>query len=221
MPNQQVNTPMLISPIMMTPKYLTPKQLQELYLDQVGDMSIRNGPLVPNSERESTRVEIEKADYVERSTLMSAPILFQTMVQKAATCPFNYSSVFMNKMHQKALADKCDASIYKCGDSVEKVESVISCTGAGETTAMYFGLSPTSLNGEIGYADFLASIADNSFVFRQLGNNSAEGGMIRFWWSFTQQWAPTDYFLLFLRILLCVLYIYARDAGVCLLRLGF
>lgn len=141
----EVNTPMLI---MMTPKYLTPKQLQELYLDQVSDMSIRIGPLVTNSERESTRVEIGKTDYTEHSTLMSAPILFQTMVRKTVKCPFNYSLVFIEKMHQKALADKCNLAIYKCGDSVGEVESIISCMGEGEETAMFFGLSQTSLNGK-------------------------------------------------------------------------
>jgi hypothetical protein len=102
---------------MMIPKFKTPKQLQEIYLDQVGDMSVRNGPLVSNRMRESTRVEVKKKDYVEQSTLVAAPILFQTRGAKTAVCPYNYSSLFVQNMHERALVDKCDDSIYACDRS--------------------------------------------------------------------------------------------------------
>jgi len=79
---------------------------------------------------------VKKADYVERSTLVAAPILFQTKGTKTAECPFNYSSVFVQRMH----------------------------------------LMPLTFVGKTGYADFLSSIADNPFVFRQLQNGSTAGG---------------------------------------------
>ena len=173
---EQVNTPMLVSPIMMIPKFHTPKELQELYLDQFGDFSIRNGPLVTNTEREKTRVEVEKTDYGERSTLVAAPILFQTKGTKTAACPYNYSSVFVQQMHETAMADKCEESIYACEDKVSMVESMSTCTSQGSQTEMYFGLMPSDFAGKTGYADFLASIADNPFVFRQLQNVATAGG---------------------------------------------
>jgi hypothetical protein len=41
---------------------------------------------------------------------------------------------------------------------------------------MHFGLMPSKFVGNIGFADFLASISDNPFVFRQLQNGSTAGG---------------------------------------------
>ena len=84
----EVNTPMLISPIMMVPRHIPPGELQEEYLKNVGDISVRSGPTITNRERVETRVKVEKADFVQRSTLMAAPILFQTRARKTATCPF-------------------------------------------------------------------------------------------------------------------------------------
>lgn len=167
---------MLVSPFMMIPKFQTPKQLQELYLEHFGDFSIRNGPLITNKERESTRVEVEKTDYGERSTLVAAPILFQTKGTKTAACPFNYSSAFVKQMHETAMADKCEQSIYACEDKASMVESISTCTSQGNQTEMHFGLMPSDFAGKTGYADFLASIADNPFVFRQLQNGSTAGG---------------------------------------------
>ena len=162
---------MYVSPIMMIPKFKTPKQLQEIYLDQVGDMSSRNGPLVSNRVRESTRVEVKKQDYMERSTLVAAPILFQTRETKTAECPFNYSSLFVQNMHAKALVYRCDDSIYACDDAtISNIESISTCLGKGNQSEMYFGLSPQTFQGQTGYSDFLATMADNAFV------GSTEGG---------------------------------------------
>jgi hypothetical protein len=79
-------------------------------------------------------------------------------------------------MHETAMADKCEKSIFACEDKVSMVESISTCTAKGNPTAMYFGLMPLTFVGKTGYADFLSSIADNPFVFRQLQNGSAAGG---------------------------------------------
>ena len=42
----------------------------------------------------------------------------------------------------------------------------MACVEEHEDTATFFGLAPTDLFGKTGYADFLSSIADNPFVFR-------------------------------------------------------
>jgi hypothetical protein len=162
----EVNTPMFISPIMMIPEYLTPFELQKEYLTHVVDMNVRKGPLVTNRERLSTRVPVKKVDFVERSTLMAAPIIFQTRSRKTATCPFNYSTEFISKMHAKALEDNCDDSIYSCDAFLSEPISIMACMGQQEDNTTFFGLTPTKFNKQTGYADFLSSITDNKFVFR-------------------------------------------------------
>jgi hypothetical protein len=79
-------------------------------------------------------------------------------------------------MHETAMADKCEKSIFACEDKVSMVESISTCTGNGNQTEMYFGLMPLTFVGKTGYADFLSSIADNPFVFRQLQNVATAGG---------------------------------------------
>jgi hypothetical protein len=151
---------------MLIPKYRTRIQLQQEYLKYVDDMNLRKGPLVTEEKRLKTRVAIEKRDFAERSTLMAAPILFQTMVQRTAKCPFNYSTEFISKMHDKAMAEKCDDSIYTCDASTSEKESIMACNGEVEKNATFFGLTPTRFNAQDGYADFLSSITDTKFVFR-------------------------------------------------------
>ena len=144
---------MLISPIMMTPQYRTPKQLQEAYLTNFNDMAARRGPLVSNRERTNTRVPVSKADFAQRSILMSAPIIFQTRARRTTDCGFNYSTTFLQNMHAKAMEDECDGSTYTCEDSVvANTVSIMACMGELEENATFFGLKPTLFNGDIGYA---------------------------------------------------------------------
>lgn len=89
------------------------------------------------------------------------------MAKKSTTCLFSYSSEFMAKMHAKAMADKCNPLIYSCDEDVlQNVESIMSCIGEEEDNVTFFGLEPTTFDGDKGYADFLSSVADNSFAFQ-------------------------------------------------------
>jgi len=163
----EVNTPLLISPIMLIPRFRSAKELQEEYNLHAHHMAVRRGPPSSDRVRKESRVPVEKTEFVGRSTLMAAPILFQTMAQKTTQCPFNYSSEFLYKMHSRAVQDKCDASVYNCdGQILDSVESIMSCLDTAGSNTTFFGLDPTVLNGETGYADFLSSIADNAFVYR-------------------------------------------------------
>ena len=72
---------MLISPIMMVPEMLPSAKIQEEYLQNVEEMSVRSGPTVENKVRVQTTVPVDKKDFGPRSTLMAAPIIFQTRVQ--------------------------------------------------------------------------------------------------------------------------------------------
>ena len=109
----------------------------------------------------------EKLEFVGRSTLMAAPILFQTRANKTAHCPFKYGSEFLNNIHSKAVRDKCDPSTYVCDDqTLSSVYSVMSCLDDVVNTEPFFGRVPTDFNGATGYSDFLFSIADNAYVYR-------------------------------------------------------
>ena len=94
-----------------------------------------------------------KADFTPRSSLMSAPILFQTMARRSAECPYNYSSLFVQKLHAKAMRENCQDSTFKCDQAVvQSAESIMACVGAAEDNATFFGLTPTNFNGNTGYA---------------------------------------------------------------------
>jgi len=149
---------MLISPIMMIPSFQPQKALQEMYLKQSLDMSLRKGPLTTNGERQATRVSVAKKDYEERSTLMAAPILFQIIRDKTTKCPYNYSSTFVTNLYEKALVDKCDASIYKCDESLLKnAEDVMACLvestwNESSPAPQHLGANATEFRNMTGYA---------------------------------------------------------------------
>ena len=111
------------------------------------------GPTQTDRERLGTRIRVTKADFTPRSSLMSAPIRFQTMARRSAECPYNYSSLFVQKLHAKAMQENCEESTFKCEEAVvQGAESIMACVGAPEDNATFFGLTPTIFNGNTGYA---------------------------------------------------------------------
>jgi hypothetical protein len=91
----EVNYPILISPIMMVAKELPMVQLQQLFYKNFNEIKLRVGPINQNSERVKTSIPIEKVDYVPQSVLMATPIIFQTRVEPTSTCPFQYSTKWL------------------------------------------------------------------------------------------------------------------------------
>jgi hypothetical protein len=81
---------------------------------------------------------------------------------------FKYGSEFLSNIHSKAVRDKCDPSTYVCDDqTLSSVYSVMSCLDDVVNTETFFGRVPTDFNGATGYSDFLSSIADNAYVYRE------------------------------------------------------
>jgi len=153
--------------------------IQEEYLSNVQEMSVRSGPTVENKVRVQTRVPVDKKDFGPRSTLMAAPIIFQTRVQPTADCPYNYSSSWVTKQHAKAVGVKCSAP-FECDERIVADKfSVMACPGEPQETDFYFGLRPMEFVGETGYADFLYSIVDNDFVFRTDSNDTDAQGELK------------------------------------------
>ena len=172
----EINYPVLISPIMMLPRALPAAKVNEEYLKRVQEMAIRTGPVTGNDERVKTTIPVEKQDFDPISTLMASPIIFQTRVQPTSDCPYAYSSSWVARQHEKAVESRCKKP-FQCEDEViDNVFSVMSCPGRAQEQGSVFGLFPASFLGATGYADFLYSITDNEYVFR---NDSRGQGELR------------------------------------------
>ena len=98
--------------------------------------------------------------------LIAPPIIFQTRRGKATLCPFSYSSHFLLAQHDEVKNQTC-ALPYGCeAEVLQRAEKTLSCRGGEKTNGSYFGIVPSSFGGEIGYADFLFSLTDNPFLYR-------------------------------------------------------
>jgi len=160
----EVNYPILMSPIMMIPQHLPFGMLQDIYYQQAGEMGIRAGPLVASGERQQTKIAIDKVDYVRKSALMATPIIFQERVHPTATCPYEYSTDWIQSQHDKVL-DMCTLP-FTCSDNVmQNSEATLSCAGSPVLDEREFGLEPQVFEN-VGFADFLFSITDTQFLFR-------------------------------------------------------
>lgn len=164
----EFNYDVLVSPLMMVPGALPFAAVQELYLTNAKDMLSQTGPLVSSAVREEQpRIQLNKQDFQPRSVLTAPPIVFQTRVEPSRSCPFNYASDFISAVHGKARDSKC-AVPYLCSEEVlEDPAMTMACPGGAKREGTVFGLAPNKFNSMIGYADFLYSITDNSFLFRE------------------------------------------------------
>jgi hypothetical protein len=163
----EFNYPMLISPIMLIPEAVPAATLQSLYLKNMPEMATRIGPVSTTRERKLMAVGLSKEDFTPRSTLMAPPVLFQTRNQPTAECSFNYSSQYIIHQDNKAMRERCTYP-YQC--QAMEPEAIMSCGGgekhAAKNMSKYFGLEPMVFQEKTGYADFLYSIADVEYVYR-------------------------------------------------------
>lgn len=162
----EISYPMLISPIMLIPEAIPFSSVQQAYLKAAATMAQRKGPrLTARAMKEEQIIPIEKQDYTPRSVLIAPPIIFQTKRSKASTCKSNYSSTFITQQFDRMYSSKCQAP-YQCDvELLAKPELIISCPGESITTAS-FGINSTDFQGDTGYADFLFSLTDSPFLFR-------------------------------------------------------
>lgn len=158
----------LISPIMLVPKELEFAAVQELYYIQEARMRFREGPSVSRQEAaQQDKVLLNKDDFVERSALLAAPIIFQTRVNPATSCPFKGSTAFIENEHAIAVTQVC-APPFQCEEDFKLAEQhTFACPGdASKTRWGEFGLAPVEVSGDVGYSDILYSITDIPFLFR-------------------------------------------------------
>jgi hypothetical protein len=112
-------------------------------------------------------IEVDKSAYLPRSVLIAPPLIFQTRVTPSSTCPYSYSSTFIQQQHTKVTEDLC-AAPYHCSDQVmQQAHTSLACAGAAQSKGTTFGINSSSFDGRVGFADFLFSLTDNPFLFRE------------------------------------------------------
>jgi len=166
--SMEINYPMLITPLLLIPKALDFATVQQTYLSSSANMNVREGPRLARKEMviEQT-IDIQKTDFLPRSVLIAPPIIFQRRVEHSSTCPYSYSTTFIQQQHAKVLKGKC-ALPYRCpADVLISPETTMSCPGEAKTNGSVFGILPSSFDGQVGYSDFLFSLTDNPFLFRE------------------------------------------------------
>ena len=165
----EVNYPMLISPLSIFPAALSDANVQGLFYKLINDMPMRTGPRVQQRERVKQMVPLEKRDYVPKSALVAAPIIFQERKQVApGGCAIVYSGQWAQSQERKAAEERCTAP-YVCDASsgASEIGSAISCPAEFQLdNTTHFGLVSSEFLGRTGFADFLTSMTDNSFVYR-------------------------------------------------------
>jgi len=151
-----VNKPVLMSPISLYPVALLPHQVQDRYYDSADDMRVRRGPVAPFR----LPVSVSTKQYDHRSALVAPPMVFQAR-QNRSRCEFAYSNEWVDAQQHIAEQELC-SGVYECDGAVEP----ISCSGEPEN-ATYFGLNRVRFGSEEGYAEFLFTISEYDFVFRE------------------------------------------------------
>ena len=163
----EVNYPMLLSPMTLVPKALPDAKVQSMFYQSVNQMPARVGPRIQQRERAKQVVPLTKRDYVPKSALLAAPVVFQERKMLSPSgCEVTYSSQWEKEQQRKTAEERC-AAPYACEHLAKKAQqdSVISCPGSANPTG-HFGLESTEFLGKIGFTDFLYSISDNEFLNR-------------------------------------------------------
>lgn len=163
----EVNNDVLLSPIMMIPDYVSPAYVQQVYLKASSAMAERGGPRLPkrNSKQEQL-IKIDKQDYAMTSVLIAPPLIFQTRKSASDTCPFNYSTEFINQQHKRMINSKCQDPFSCPSDLAQEPRLTVACPGEAKDKGFVFGINVSKFAGEYGYTDLLFSLTDNPFLYR-------------------------------------------------------
>ena len=163
----EVNNDVLLSPIMMIPDYVSPAYVQQVYLKASSAMAERGGPRLPkrNSKQEQL-IKIDKQDYAMTSVLIAPPLIFQTRKSASDTCPFNYSTEFINQQHKRMINSKCQDPFSCPSDLAQEPRLTVAYPGEAKDKGVVFGINVSKFAGEYGYTDLLFSLTDNPFLYR-------------------------------------------------------
>lgn len=153
----EVTTEMLLSPVEVTARSFTLSQVQRQFYGKRASMRRITGPALPELEFKR-RLARSKAKEVmgfdQRVALLAPPLLFQTRAQVGACSPV--TAPFLEAQWKLVRAAHCPQP--DACPTIRSPEHLSSCLGDGLGDALgdsYFGLMPSVLNGERGYADFL------------------------------------------------------------------
>ncbi|KAJ1489902.1 hypothetical protein T484DRAFT_1778766 [Baffinella frigidus] len=97
----EFDRPLLISPITLVPEALPVGKMQDLFYASRKHMAYRTGPAI------TPKVDIEKADYGQRTMLLSAPVVWQSRRLPTTDCKTKLSGTFIKEQHAKATESFC------------------------------------------------------------------------------------------------------------------
>ncbi len=161
----ELSTEALISPIEFAARGSSVSQLQRKFYSEFAAMENMPGPRSTELQRIAAYNHVdEKAinKYDERIVLAAPPILFQTRLGEVP-CTSPVIAPFLEAQARLINATQCSTE----GQCPTMGRAYI-CKSqtAVKSESSYFGLNQTNLEGMLGFADFLYTFADNSFIVR-------------------------------------------------------
>eukprot|EP00291_Cryptomonas_curvata_P010033 CAMPEP_0172189258 /NCGR_PEP_ID=MMETSP1050-20130122/22417_1 /TAXON_ID=233186 /ORGANISM="Cryptomonas curvata, Strain CCAP979/52" /LENGTH=898 /DNA_ID=CAMNT_0012863919 /DNA_START=802 /DNA_END=3497 /DNA_ORIENTATION=- len=161
----ELSTEALISPIEFTARGFSVSQLQRKFYSEFPKLESMPGPRSTEVERIAAYNLVEEKSinkYDERIVLAAPPILFQTRVVEAP-CTSPVIAPFLEAQARLINATQCSAE-GQCPSMGRAYVCKLSAAVGSDSS--YFGLNQTDLEGMRGFADFLYTFADNSFIVR-------------------------------------------------------
>lgn len=162
----EVTAELLLSPIEVRTKLLSASQIQELYFKNAPRMKNIIGPSASEVDRLAQRdVPVAKMveTFPERIVLAAPPLLFQQRGQGTA-CNLTATQIYLGQQFDLVQASHCKVE-GECPNTKSR-DDVYKCLDQNAVTAQHYGLNTTTLQKEIGVADFLFTMTDNEVIVR-------------------------------------------------------
>jgi cytochrome b561 len=162
----EISAEALISPIEFTPGGSSVAQIQRKFYAEFQRMETLPGPSQSETDRISNYYQVEQKSlgkFDDRIVLSAPPILFQTR-DKEGACGTPAIAPFLEAQAKLINATHCPVAGQCAGADLP--DGVYRCLLDDPVRQPYYGLNQTRLEGLEGFADFLYTFADNSFIVR-------------------------------------------------------
>jgi len=163
----EVTAEVLLSPIDVRTKIMSASQIQNLYNTNKPRMDKIIGPWVSEKNRIDelkNRIPKVEATFPEQLLLAAPPLLFQQRGE-AHLCNLTAMQTFLNQQFDLVGASHC--RIASDCPNTQSQGDIYKCKTQTADKSKHFGLNTTMLQGAIGYADFLYTMADNEVIVRE------------------------------------------------------
>jgi len=160
---------MLISPVEFVPEKLEIGQLQKNYYDNRVAMKTRSGPLSHDSVREvEDHIHYDHRPFSAPGMLLAPPILQTSRVTQSVECPASSGTTALQRLWVQVTQEGPLCRVpYSCPQELmESSRDLLSCRGE-QSPELFFGRGYRDNDGKKIFTEFLATIADASFLVRE------------------------------------------------------